>query len=82
MEVAQGSRCQEGYIFFYFQGEFHELNLNDLMTCADFHLAWAFHGVMSPKSLTQMPFGIKQQGIIDTTQVLIRALLLGILVYE
>ena len=27
VEVTRGSQCQAGYIFFYFQGQFYELNI-------------------------------------------------------
>jgi len=29
-EVTRGPRCQEGYIFFYLQGEFYELKFSAL----------------------------------------------------
>jgi len=81
VKVVKGPQCQEGYISFYLQGQFYELNLSAFNELFGFSPSLDVSLRQVPMNLTPMCLRVKFQEILITTQVHVNALLLGTLAY-
>jgi len=82
VEMTSGPHCQEGYISFYLNRDFYKLNLSAFNSILAFPPSMDLPSCHVPNTLTQMLFGMDFLGIISLIQVILKAPLLKILVFE
>ena len=82
MEVMTGSHYQEGYISFYLNREFLELNLSVFKSIFDFPPSIDLPYQHVPEHLTRMHFGMNFRGFTGMTQATLKALSLGTPIFE
>ena len=76
-----GPRCQEGYISFYLNKEFYELNLSAFNSIFSFHHVWIYDTVMSLRNSTRILVDMKFSMIIGMTPTIPRVQLFEIPVF-
>jgi len=70
VEVTRGPQCQVGYISFYLQGLFYELNLGTFNTVFGFPPSMDLPNYQVFANSTQMHFGASFRGVLGTVLVL------------